>query len=693
MLGIRDLNIAAKLTLLTTATSAIALLCVVVAFFVQDLKLVKRVKAERIDSQISMLSSNIAHAIVHDEVSTLRNLLVNSTQLHGIVAITVTDVKGDLLDQYPQVAGELSPLVQEQNFEFETQHWQRDIVWQGEKVGLLEAQVSYADVQMRIIYMLAYSAMAFLFAIGISLVVGWLVQKIVSEPLVGMHKLTQNIIRTGNYGLRSKVKSNDELGQLGEAINDMLRQIEQKDIKLEKQVTQRTRELKKLAEEFRYRALHDTLTGLPNRALLNEEFIRAVAHAKRVNKDFALLLLDLDNFKTINDTHGHEVGDELLKSFSRSIRSTLRGEDMICRLGGDEFVVLLEDIENEKQIYKVGNSLLTALKNIKWVSGRHVDVGVSIGASIFPRHGETIDELKRNADIAMYCAKEAGKNQLIIYKGAMGRANLSKMVLQNDLSDAIEREQLELYFQPQIDEETQLVCGCEALLRWRHHSLGLVKPADFIPIAEESGFIEKLDHYVLYQACKEWRLWSDTWEHIVPVSVNLSPTHFRSTKIVETVFDALQKANLPASRLTIELPETALMNSSTANDAIAALKKMGVKITLDDFGMGHSSLQVLRNLNVDRVKLDASFSDSLSNDAKDRYLTKGIIALTREIGVELVAEGIELQEQVNVLKSLGCHIIQGYVYAPPMPRTQFLQWLEDFKQASKKRVEESELSV
>lgn len=693
MLGIRDMKISAKLTLLTTATSAIALVCVVVAFFIQDLRLVKRVKAEQVESQVAMLASNLAHAIAFKELDTVKTLAINSTQLHGITAVSIFDSANKLIFQFPQIAGELSPLRLDQSFEYRTEDLSRDIVWEGETIARLDVVVSYADVQKRIFYLTAYSSAALVFAVLLALGVSWLVQKIVSDPLVAMQKFTERVIRTGNYGLRSKNYGQDEIGQLASAINDMLRQIEQKDSKLEKQVTQRTRELKKLAEDFRYRALHDNLTGLPNRALLNEEFSRAVAHSKRVGKEFALLLLDLDNFKTINDSHGHEVGDELLKEFAEKIRGALRGEDMVCRLGGDEFVVLVEDIESEKHIAAVGSSILSSLEQIKRIKEVHVEVGVSIGASIFPRHGETIDELKRHADIAMYCAKEAGKNQLVVYKSAMSRANLSRMVLQNDLSSAVEKNQLELFYQPQIDERSKSVCGCEVLLRWRHQSLGLINPSDFIPIAEESGYIETLDEYVLMTACEQWRIISDRWEQALPLSINISANNFKSTKIVNTVSKALSHSNLPASKLCLEVSESALMNSQCGEEVVDALKKMGVKITLDDFGVGHSSLQALRHFNVDRVKLDASFSDSLNKEAKDRYLAKGIIALTKEIGVELIAEGIELQDQVNVLTSLGCYVIQGYVYTPPLSTAKFLQWLEDFRLASQSQVQaEGELS-
>jgi diguanylate cyclase (GGDEF)-like protein len=688
MTRLQDLNISAKLTLITVASATVALVCVLAAFVVQDLRLVKRIKAEQVETQLSILSGNLANALVQNDLHTVDYLLKNGTSAHGIVAATVYDRNGEPLSQYPVVAGKLTPLPNPEGFEFSTATFKRPISWRGHEVGQLEVQVSYADIKLRSVYMGAYSALAFLFAIVIAALVAWLVQKIVSEPLLKLHRLSRDVMETGNYSLRVDVHSRDELGQLGEAFNQMLTQIEQRDLMMERQVSQRTRELQKLAEEFRYRALHDPLTGLPNRALLNEEFNRAAAHARRAGKQFAVLLLDLDNFKLINDGCGHEVGDELLKLAANRIRAALRGEDIVCRVGGDEFIVLVEGVLNPQQIESVGQSLLQALQTEFWIGGRPHNVGVSIGASFFPQHGLDLNELKRNADIAMYHAKETGKNCLVIYDPSLGKANLNKLALQSDLKNAVPRRELELYFQPQVNVLGNRLAGCEALVRWRHQKHGLLLPGEFLPFAEENGAVRQIDYQVLREACRQCQKWRLDLGLEIPVSVNIANLHFQSLDLVEEVRTVLRETQLPPSMLTLEFPETVLLDdSSIAQEVVTALRRMGVRVTLDGFGAGLCAVSHLHTMHLDNIKLDHSLYRAIARDPDERRLTRGLLAFSRELGVNLIAEGVEQEEQVEALRTLGCAVIQGHAFSKPLPQSDFLEWVRQFQRS------ESEIDV
>ncbi len=690
MTRLQDLNISAKLTLITVASATVALLCVLVAFVVQDLRLVKRIKAEQVESQLSILAGNLANALLQNDLHTVDYLLKNGTSAHGIVAVTVYDRTGGLLSQYPVVAGRLTPIPNPEGFDFSAVSYRRPIVWRGNEVGILEAQVSYADIELRSVYMGAYSALAFLFALTIAALVAWLVQKIVSQPLLQLHRLSRAVMETGNYSLRAEISGRDELGQLGEAINQMLSQIEQRDLMMERQVSQRTRELQKLAEEFRYRALHDTLTGLPNRALLNEEFNRAAAHAKRASKQFAVLLLDLDNFKFINDTYGHDVGDELLKLAASKIRGALRGEDIVCRVGGDEFIVLVESVQSLQQIQTVGQGLLQALQSELQVANRSVTVGVSIGASLYPQHGQDLDELKRNADIAMYAAKEAGKNRLMIFEETMGRANLNKLALQGELTGALQRRELELYFQPQLDVAHNSLAGCEVLVRWHHRKHGLLMPADFLAFAEESGAIRAMDYQVLREACRQCQKWRLDYGLEIPVAVNIANVHFEDLDLLDEVRTILRETQLPPGMLTVEFSETVLLDdSSTIQDIVTGLRRMGVKATLDGFGAGLFAVSHLHTIHLDSIKLDQSLYRSIARDPDERRLTSGLLAFTRELGVNLIAEGVEQDEQIGALRALGCPVIQGYALSHPLPQGAFLQWVRQF-QALEEVSEEAE---
>jgi diguanylate cyclase (GGDEF)-like protein len=680
MTRLRDLNISAKLTLITVASATVALLCVLIAFVVQDLRLVKRIKAEQVETQLSILVGNLANALVQDDLHTVDYLLKNGTSAHGIVAVTVYDRQGAVLSQYPVVAGKLTPIPNPEGFDFAVVSYRRPIDWRGSQVGVLEAQVSYADIELRSIYMGAYSALAFLFALAIAALVAWLVQKIVSQPLLQLHRLSRAVMETGDYSLRVEISGRDELGQLGEAFNQMLNQIEQRDLMMERQVSQRTRELQKLADEFRYRALHDPLTGLPNRALLNEEFNRAAAHARRAGKQFAVLLLDLDNFKYINDNYGHDVGDELLKLAATKIRGALRGEDIVCRVGGDEFIVLVESVQSLQQIETIGQGLLQALRGELQVANHVLSIGVSIGASIYPQHGQDLNELKRNADIAMYCAKEAGKNRLVIYAPSMDKANLNKHVLQEELSAASPRRDLELHFQPQLDVARNRLVGCEVLVRWRHRTHGLLMPADFLGFAEESGAIRSIDYQVLREACRQCQKWRLDYNLEIPVAVNIANVHFQDLELLDELRAILRETQLPPAMLTIEFSETVLLDdSSTAQEVVMGLRSMGVKTTLDGFGAGLFAVSHLHTVQLDSIKLDQSLYRSIAHDPDERRLARGLLAFTRELGVNLIAEGVEQEEQIKMLRSLGCPVVQGFALAHPLPSGDFLQWVRQFQ--------------
>ncbi len=677
MSGIRDINIRTKLTLITAASAAIALLCVLAAFVMQDLRLVKRVKHEQITSQLTSLSSNLAHALAQQQFDTAVNLLQTVSTTHGIVEAELTDSAGRILVRH------VMPVSDRDEFDavglrFSSRRFSHPVAWQGEPLGTLQVLISFADVEKRVAYLILYSVLAFAFAIVIAVFVARLVQKIVTQPLLRLNQLTQNVVVSGNYGLRARVRGSDEIAQLGQAINSMLEQIQQRDVMLERQVAQRTQELKRLAEEFRYRALHDALTGLPNRALLTEEFIRAVAHASRVKKHFALILLDLDNFKVVNDSLGHEAGDQVLKCVSKKLRQALRAEDIICRLGGDEFVILIEDLDDNAQVPAVGHSLLATLAEPLWVGGRPITVGLSVGISIYPQHGSTLEELSDNADSAMYRAKHGGKNQFIIYEATPGIPEFSRTLAEEELTRALAEGEFELYYQPLIDLERRRVEGCEALVRWNHAELGLLQPADFIPIAEKCGLMVELDQYVLMHACRDCAQWADELGYALPVSVNLSAVQYQSATLLAGVRAALATAQVRPGLLTLELPESSLAMAHSLRGALAEVRSLGVKLALDNFGLGDFSLLCLQDLPVNRLKLDASFAATISAGNKDNRLIKGVLALATALDVDLVVEGVESQQQEATLRSLGCTLAQGFYYSAPVPANQLLTWLQTF---------------
>jgi diguanylate cyclase len=681
-LVIPSLNISAKLILSSLATTAVALVLVLTVFVVQDLRQAKRSQQALVQEQLQATAEHLTPLLLAQDTTALQNALVRHSQEHHWLTALVVDRQGQLLARYPPSLLDLAQFYQQSDA---TETKARPVIQRHELLqhaslqGELLVSLSNSEQQARLRQLLAYCSWAFVFALALAAVVAWFTQKWYSDPLKALHKLSQSVIDSGDYNLRATVKSADEWGQLAQALNRMLSQIAQRDLMLEKQVAQRTKELQQLAEEFRYRALHDTLTGLPNRALLADEYNRAVAHAKRVNKSFALLLLDLDNFKTINDSFGHDLGDELLKQVANRIRGVLRGEDMICRLGGDEFVVLVEDVDSDEDVRRVGSHLLQALHAEMWLVDRSMRISVSIGAALFPKHGRELVELKRNADIAMYRAKAAGKNQITLFEHSMEQQALYRMLVQNDLRDAIFRDELVLYFQPQVDARLHRLCGCEVLVRWQHPTEGYLLPKDFMPYAEESGLIRNLDYYVLRQACIASMRWRRELGLEIPVAVNFSGIHFRSQAIVATIKETLHQTGLPAHLLMVELTEAVMIDDpEQAREVVTLIRALGVQIGLDDFGVGYSSLHYLRTLPVDKVKLDKSFCQAIHTDDQERRMAKGIISLTRDYGVDLIAEGVESAAQAYALQDMGCDVMQGFYYAPPQTEADFLAWFQQF---------------
>lgn len=684
MCPLRNIRISAKLTLITVATSAAAILCVLIAFFVQDLRVVKRVKSEQVETQLSMLGSNLAYALTQSDLNTVSTLLKNATSEHGIVYASVNDLDGAKVSSF--TLGTHAQGQDESWFPYSVTSRQHPIVWNHKTIAHLNVEVSFADVEMRTLYMMGYSAMAFFLSLGLAGVLAWIIQRQVSRPLLKLHKLSQEVFETGNYSLRANVSSRDELGQLGDAINRMLTQIENRDSMMEKRVNQRTRELQKLAEDFRYRALHDSLTGLPNRAFLSEEFNRAVAHAKRVGKNFAVLMLDLDNFKEINDSCGHQAGDELLKVVANRVRSALRGGDILCRLGGDEFIALLEGVQSVELIEGVVDTcVFRCLSEPVKLVGRQFEVGVSVGASMYPQHGEDLSDLKRSADIAMYRAKEAGKNRLAIYDPIADRQSINRQGIQNDLEQMRTKDELIIEFQPQIDTQKRMLVGCEAFVRWNHPKHGLMLPGEFIQFAEDTSAIKKIDYFVIKEACQQSQLWHSTLGVRVPVSVNLSNFHFRSNDLVAEVRDILALTQLPPAMLTLELSESALMNKSSMVDSVVdSLRNMDVKVALDGFA-GYCSLSNMSSLNVDIIKFKQSLFSLVNEGSLQRRLIKGLLAFTHQLKVRIVVDGVEQKSQIPLLRKLGCPVIQGYAYSKPLGKVPFQQWLAGFSGVRERR--------
>ena len=436
-------------------------------------------------------------------------------------------------------------------------------------------------------------------------------------------------------------------------------------------------------------AYYDELTELPNRQLFSQSLERTIETAERDHQKFAVLFVDLDRFKRINDTLGHSVGDELLKEVARRLEKCTRASDSVAhmdstgdtgiklaRLGGDEFVIKLYGVENEESVSAIASRVITALTPPFNCAGHQFVVTPSIGIAMYPQDGKTGEELLMNADSAMYRAKYVGRNNYKFYSETMRTKSLHRLDIENQLRNAVDGEQFELHYQPKVDAQTWSLVGAEALLRWNHPERGYILPDEFISIAEETGLIVPIGQWVLREACKQVLAWSSLPTGAIPVSVNISSHQFNSDGLIEDVFDAVAAAGIDASLLELEITESVLLQDAEQTlVALKCLKEAGVSLSIDDFGTGYSSLSYLKRFPIDTLKIDRSFVKDLGTDSDDAAICAAVLAMAQQLGLNVVAEGVESQEQLDFLRQHGCNQIQGFLCSPALSVTDFAAML------------------
>jgi len=435
---------------------------------------------------------------------------------------------------------------------------------------------------------------------------------------------------------------------------------------------------RKDAEEcIRHLALHDMLTGLPNRTMLQDALEQAIAHAARYKRVVALLFIDLDNFKRINDSLGHHVGDLLLQAVGRRLQGCLRKEDMLARLGGDEFVIVLFSLRHSQEAALVAAKVLKALETPFDLEGESLHAGASIGISLYPDDGSDAETLMRAADTAMYHAKASGRSNYQFYTEELNASIQYRLALENQLRQAVANGQLTLYFQPQIDLRTSRIFSAEALLRWHDAERGMVPPEQFISIAEESGLILQIGEWVLREACAQLARWRASGRTDMNVSVNLSARQIFQRDFPDLVERILHEFGVPPEALDLEITETMLMEPSDENVAtLRRLNEMGVQLSVDDFGIGYSSLSYLKRFPIHALKIDRSFVSGIGRDQNDMAITSAIMGMAQGLRLKVVAEGVETEEQASYLKSIGCMSAQGYFYGVPLGAEAFSQLLQ-----------------
>jgi len=441
---------------------------------------------------------------------------------------------------------------------------------------------------------------------------------------------------------------------------------------LELVVTDRTKGLEAANRQLRHLASHDALTGLPNRLLLDDRIAQAIIQAQRHSHEFAVLVVDLDRFKLINDSLGHRAGDELLREAAQRLSHAVRAVDTTARLGGDEFVILLGGPVTQAEALEIGKRAIQQMEPSMRLLGIDVHISPSIGIAFFPRDGTSVDTLIARADAAMYSAKERGRNNVQCYAEGMSAVTQERVKLESDLHEALRSGQFELHYQPKVDTSSGRINSAEALIRWRHPQRGLVPPNDFIAVADECGLLDAIGEWVLFEACRQAKAWQNEGLRPLRVAVNLAPSQFRLVNLVDQIRRALEAAALQPQFLEVELTESAVMSDAEESIRILeAISRMGVLVSVDDFGTGYSSMSYLRRFPIDKLKIDRCFVEEMTRRPEDASIVRAIISLAHSLHLKVIAEGVETPEQLALLAELGCDQYQGFHFSPALLPERF----------------------
>jgi len=433
----------------------------------------------------------------------------------------------------------------------------------------------------------------------------------------------------------------------------------------------------KQAKFIEYQAYHDTLTKLPNRTLFQDRLQQAIVSSDRHNEKFALLFIDLDQFKKINDSLGHHVGDDVLIETAARFKELLRGEDTLSRLGGDEFTVIIKNIKDEKSAATAAQKLINSMKDSIEIAGHQLHISASIGISIYPNDTTSQEDLIKFADTAMYKAKDEGRNNFQFYSAEMTKNAFEKVIMENSLRVAIEEEQFEVYFQPQYDAQKETIIGMEALVRWFHPHVGMISPGEFIPIAEDNGLIIAIDEIVMRKAMQQVSQWYEAGLKPGKLALNLSMKQLADNNFMTYLLKTMKEYNFQASWLELEITEGQMMqNPEQSIKKLQRLSELGIEIAIDDFGTGYSSLSYLKKLPLHKLKIDQSFIRDIPDDSDDVAITKAIIAIAKSLNLKLIAEGVETEEQRDFVVKNGCNYIQGYFYSKPLNSDDIQQLLK-----------------
>ena len=614
--------------------------------------------------QADMIASQSSAALMFNDTAAASETLAALRASPTVEGAALFDIDGQRVARYtrnePSPDETLDETTREDGHRFSTFHLDifRSVIQGQQGVGMLYLRADLTPLYFNLlVYGLAIVTLG-IAALAIGFIVTDRLQRSISTPIVELVAITRAIAEARDYSVRAPQHANDEIGELARSFNEMLIQIEARNHELARETEKRLNRL----------AHFDTVTSLPNRYYFNERLADAVQRAHRFGDSLALLLIDIDNFKIVNDTLGHNVGDELLQRVAILLAQVVRSGDSICRIGGDEFAIILPTVADHEQAGRLAAKCIKAVSGPIDINQREIYVTVSIGISLCPQDTTSASDLIKHADTAMYHAKSRGKNTSQSFLPEMRDKAQKRLNVESGLRHAIERNEFVLHYQPQIHLASGQIAGMEALVRWRHPDLGIVSPLDFIPVAEETGLIVPIGEWVLRTACAQAQVWAQQYTMPLRMAVNLSGHQFRDDTLVARVLAILSETHLAPDLLELEITESTLMDSGPITiSRLQQLRDAGIHLAIDDFGTGYSSMSYLKRFPVGMLKVDRSFIRDLPGDADDAAITQAIIALAHSLRMGVTAEGVETAAQAELLTGMGCTQAQGYYYARPLP--------------------------
>lgn len=661
------LSIRSKLILIITGISLVVLFSLFVVSVLTQRSMLREALQQEVQILAQDLSRNCSAALVFDDRPAATEILNNLRNKPQVVFGSIVSVDGKLFARYQrQLDVELpynlylhvpSGGQAEAIFSGGFLKVAQAIIFNQEQIGTLYIFAGLDKIQQ---VLLRYIALG-LSGLAGAAVLAWLLalwlQRLISRPIESLASTMLTVSTEQDYSRRVTMERSDELGTLVENFNEMLNQIQVRDS-----------ELQEKQRRLNYLAYHDALTGLANRLLFDDRLQHALENARRNGNRVALFFIDLDRFKNINDSLGHKTGDMVLKEVAARLSSVIRAGDTLARLGGDEFVIICEQAAERQGITTLAEKVQQVL-NRPVLSGRQeLFVSGSIGVSVFPEDGECVESLMQCADVAMYQAKEQGRNNYQFFTPGMTELAQEALLMESKLRKALDNQELLLHYQPQVDMASGCIIGMEALLRWQHPVMGLVSPGKFIPLAEETGLIIPIGKWVLQQACRQAMLWQKAGYPAWTMAVNISPKQFWQADLLDAIEQALEEAGLDPALLELEITETAIMqDAEKAIETMRQVRERGIRLAIDDFGTGYSSLSCLQRFPLSKLKIDQSFTRDILAGEDRGAIAVGIMALARTLKLDVIAEGVEQAEQVEFLLAKGCTEGQGYHLGRPMP--------------------------